>query len=97
MEVLVGAQMQFNDISNGSISGYIILMVLEVPILRLYKSYSCFDSRGQYAVYQVVTNNENCTDIVVYNIDVIEDPQLNAPTAFSPNNDGIMMLYTLRR
>ena len=90
MEVLVGAQMQFNDISNGSISWlYYFDGIGGADTTTLQNPIHVFDSRGQYAVYQVVTNNESCTDTVVYNIDVIEDPQLNAPTAFSPNNDGV--------
>ncbi len=48
-----------------------------------------FEDRGLYPVYQIATNSDGCKDTIYYDIDVIEDPHLDLPTAFSPNFDGV--------
>ncbi|HIF13919.1 MAG TPA: T9SS type B sorting domain-containing protein [Bacteroidetes bacterium] len=90
MQVLINAQMNISDASIGSLAWLYYFGQLGQGDSSLNQNpiYS-FDDRGLYPVFQIVTNSDGCMDTIDYDIDVIEEPHLDVPTAFSPNSDGV--------
>jgi gliding motility-associated-like protein len=90
MQLLINAQMNITDASIGSLSWMYYFGQLGEGDFSFDQSPSyIFKDRGLYPVYQIVTNSDGCKDTIYYDIDVIEDPHLDVPTAFSPNSDGV--------
>ena len=51
-------------------------------------------STGTYSV--AVRDALNCNDVFNIKVDLLEDPYLHVPSAFTPNNDGINDLWYIR-
>jgi gliding motility-associated-like protein len=47
-----------------------------------------FQQAGNYTATYYFTSTHGCTDIVIYNINIIDYPTLYIPNSFTPNNDG---------
>ena len=53
-----------------------------------------YPAAGTYEIMLIASTNENCRDTAYQQIS-IDNVTLHAPTAFSPNQDGAMMLFLL--
>ncbi len=47
-----------------------------------------FQQAGDYTATYYFTSTHGCTDIVIYNLNIIDYPTLYIPNSFTPNNDG---------